>query len=97
MALQAQNLMGMFSDVTRQNKLYYLQIELNEWDTLSAVDLQAARSKLQVALQEISERPLDDMDWTPNVVSMQEIGHETVVDEIVPVDDYDFGDEMELD
>jgi hypothetical protein len=97
MALQARNLMAMFSDVTRQNKLYNLQLELNEWDALSGVDPQAARSKLQMALQEISERPLDDMDWTPNAVSLQEIGHEAVVDEIVQVDDYHFGDEMELD
>ncbi|TVY34962.1 Uncharacterized protein LSUB1_G008164 [Lachnellula subtilissima] len=78
MALQAQNLMAMFSDVTRQNKLYYLQIELGEWNSLNAVDPQAARSKLQRALQEISERPLDDMDWSPNAVSLEEVGPENV-------------------
>ncbi|TVY45598.1 Uncharacterized protein LOCC1_G006169 [Lachnellula occidentalis] len=78
MALQAQNLMAMFSDVTRQNKLYYLQVELGEWNGLNAVDPQAARSKLQRALQEISERPLDDMDWSPNAVSLEEVGPETV-------------------
>ncbi|TVY90223.1 Uncharacterized protein LAWI1_G006848 [Lachnellula willkommii] len=78
MALQAQNMMAMFSDVTRQNKLYYLQIELGEWNSLNVVDPQAARSKLQRALQEISERPLDDMDWSPNAVSLEEVGPETV-------------------
>jgi len=102
MALQAQNLMAMFADVTREHKLHHLQMELSDWNTLSGVDPQAARNKLQAALQEISERPVNDMDWTPNSVSLEEVGLERFVDapvaDIASVDEnFGLGDEMELD
>ena len=73
MAQQAENLMIMFSDVTRQTKFHRLWAELNDWDIGSQGDGQAARSKLEQALREIGERPMDDMDWTPNAVSLEEI------------------------
>ncbi|KAK2624917.1 hypothetical protein QTJ16_005286 [Diplocarpon rosae] len=73
MALQAQDLMFMFEDGTRQDKFHRLWLELKEWDVASAVDAQAARAKLESAIQEISERPVDDMDWTPNATSLQEM------------------------
>ncbi len=94
MALQAQNLMLMFSDVSRQTKFQRLQDELDDWDTISQQNVQAARIKLQEALQEISERPVDDMDWTPNAVSLQEVtsGTESLLD----TGDH-YVDEMELD
>jgi hypothetical protein len=73
MASQAQDLMFMFSDVTRQNKFNHLREELIRWDSTVSEDLQWKRNKLENALREISERPVDDMDWTPNAVSLQEI------------------------
>lgn len=73
MTLQAQDLMFMFSDGTRQGKFHRLWAELKEWDGASAVDANAAREKLEEALREISERPVDDMDWTPNTASLEEI------------------------
>ncbi|TVY81130.1 hypothetical protein LSUE1_G003362 [Lachnellula suecica] len=103
MAQQAQNLMAMFSDVTRQNKLHHLQLEMGEWDVLSQRDPQTANSKLQMALQEVSERPLNDMDWTPNAVSLEEVVSEKLlgplpaVKEIVPVEQFYSDDQMELD
>lgn len=102
MALQAQKLMAMFADVTREHKLYLLETALSDWNVLSGVDPQAARNKLQSALQEISEKPVNDMDWTPNSVSLEEVGPEQFVDppvaEIGSADEYfGTGDEMELD
>jgi len=38
-----------------------------------STDAQAAKETLLLALQEISERPVDDMDWSPNSVHLQEI------------------------
>lgn len=93
MALQAQDLMSMFSDGTRQDKFHRLWLELKEWDIASMADTQAARSKLEAALQEISERPVDDMDWTPNAMSLKEVTLETEV----PDHSTYFIDEMELD
>ena len=92
MAQQAENLMTMFRDVTRQGKFERLGAELTVWDRNSGGDQQAARMKLEQALQEISERPMDDMDWTPNAVSLQEItsGAE-------PPQDSGEGELMELD
>lgn len=97
MAQQAQDLMTMFKDVTRQNKFHGLWEELNDWDRNSTGDLQAARGKLERALQEISERPMDDMDWTPNAVSLQEITSQVTsqVDQVQDIVEY--GDEMEID
>lgn len=92
MAAKARDIMEMFRDVTRRNKFHRLWIELNDWDQSS--DQQAAREKLLLALREISERPVDDMDWTPNSVSLQEVTN------VVPVesghDEY-HGEEMDLD
>lgn len=73
MAKQAGNLMVMFSDVTREGKFHRLWAELNDWDNGNQENRRAARSKLEQALQEIGERPMDDMDWTPNAVSLEEI------------------------
>jgi hypothetical protein len=46
-------------------------------------------------LQEISERPLDDMDWSPNLVSLQEITD--VAGERNHNDDQYHGEEIDLD
>ncbi|KAH7412395.1 hypothetical protein BKA64DRAFT_658777 [Cadophora sp. MPI-SDFR-AT-0126] len=73
MTLQAQDLMSMFLDGTRQDKFHRLWLELKEWDTASIVDAHGARSRLEAALQEISERPVDDMDWTPIPMSLEEV------------------------
>jgi hypothetical protein len=94
MALQAQDLMSMFSDITRQGKFHRLRAELDDWDTGSQHDPQASRLKLQEALQEISERPMDDMDWTPNALSLQEI---TSGAESLQEIEERYVDEMELD
>ncbi len=84
----------MFSDTTRQNKFHHLWAELNIWDSRCLEDASGARSRLEGALREISERPMDDMDWTPNAVSLEELqaGLENVQDT-----SGDYADEMELD
>lgn len=94
MTLQAQDLMSMFSDTTRHNKFHHLWTELNIWDSKCLEDASGARAKLEGALREISERPMDDMDWTPNAVSLEELqaGLENVQDT-----SGDYADEMELD
>jgi len=94
MASQAQDLMLMFSDVMRQNRLKRLEVELHCWDAESQDDEETKRNNLQAALQEISERPLDDMDWTPNAVSLYELRPDT--QEYLETQDY-FADEMDLD
>ncbi|RDW72148.1 hypothetical protein BP5796_08182 [Coleophoma crateriformis] len=73
MALQARDLMTMFSDASRVKKFTRLHDELNEWERETGKDEHAARMRLQDALQEIAERPMDEMDWTPNAVSLVEI------------------------
>ena len=93
MVLQAQGLMAIFSDVGRQEKFHRLWVELKEWDT-SQVDQQSKRSKLETALRDISEQPLDDMDWTPNSVSLQEI--KTGGGEVLGIEQHQV-DEMEVD
>jgi len=93
MVVKAQDVMSMFADDTRRNKFHRLWIELNDWD--QSQDPQAAKEKLLLALQEISERPVDDMDWSPNSVSLQEItggGEEQLHDA-----DQDHGEAMDLD
>jgi len=70
---QAQDLMMTFSDTTRQSKFIHLLAELNDWEIGVQQNFDAAKKKLQDALQEIGERPMDDMDWTPNSVSLQEV------------------------
>ncbi|KAE9378569.1 hypothetical protein N431DRAFT_400303 [Stipitochalara longipes BDJ] len=74
MVVKAQDVMSMFADSTRRDKFHRLWIELNDWDQSS--DLQAAKGKLLLTLGDISERPVDDMDWSPNSVSLQEITEE---------------------
>jgi hypothetical protein len=96
MARQAENLMTIFRDSSRQNKFYRLGVELSNWDRDSKVDMPAARMQLEQALLEINERPMDDMDWTPNAVSLQEIT--TDVETIQDTEYYGGGGEaMELD
>lgn len=93
MAQQAEKLMAMFRDITRQGKFEKLGAELTDWDRSSAGDQEAARTKLEQALQEISERPMDDMDWTPNAESLREITLE-----VEPaLDNGELGDAMDLD
>lgn len=89
MVVKAQDIMSMFSNTTRRNKFQRLWIELNDWDQSS--DQQTAREKLLLALREISERPVDDMDWSPNAISLQEIT------DVGPADNQDYGEEMDLD
>ena len=72
MSFHARDLMFMFGDVTRQDKFHRLAKELWEWDH-SGHDLQTRRTRLESALREINEAPIDDMDWSPNVMSLQEI------------------------
>ena len=93
MARQAQDLMTMFRDVTRQAKFQRLWEELNDWDKSSNNEPQAAKRKLEQALLEINERPMDDMDWTPNAVSLQEITSHVQCSQ----DAVEYGDEMEID
>jgi hypothetical protein len=95
MTLQAEDLMVMLSDRTRQAKFNRLWAELNEWERNSASDMQAARHKMEMALQEIGERPMDDMDWTPNAISLQELS--PVEQEVKEIDVEDHHDAMELD
>jgi hypothetical protein len=92
MALQAQDLMSIFSDTTRQNKFHQLWSELNVWNPTD--NPSGARARLEKALQEISERPMDDMDWTPNAVSLEQIpvGLENIQSRPIH-----YADEMELD
>jgi len=93
MARQAEGLMVIFADVTRESKLHRLEIELSTWDVLSRENRQAARSKLEEALREIGERPVDDsMDWTPNTTSLQEVSSGPDYDA-----EEDCVDEMDLD
>ncbi|KAG4034101.1 hypothetical protein MFRU_003g00770 [Monilinia fructicola] len=95
MTQQAEDLMGLFSDQTRQSKFHRLWIELYDWEKFSVMDMQGARHKLEIALQEIGERPMDDMDWTPNAISLQEIPAVEV--EPGEVKNHDVHDAMEID
>jgi hypothetical protein len=93
MAQHAQDLMTMFRDISRQSKFHRLREELDDWDRGNNGDPQMARGKLEQALQEISERPMDDMDWTPNAVSLQEITSQLEQAQHT----IEYGDEMEID
>jgi len=73
MASQARTLMLLFADVSRQTKLDSLVAALCDWDAQIDEDQSTKRARLEAALQTINEQPLDDMDWTPNSVSLQEI------------------------
>ncbi|RFU34676.1 hypothetical protein B7463_g1673, partial [Scytalidium lignicola] len=81
MLSHAQGLMSMFSDVTRQTKFHQLSVALVEWDDTSGDDLHAARSRLESVIQEVNEKPIDDMDWTPNTESLEQVapGKEEVI------------------
>jgi hypothetical protein len=94
MASQAQDLMAMFSDVTRHTKFCRSRDELRGWDAASQRDGQDARRKLEVEFREIGERPMDDMDWTPNAMSLQEVAADA--ESLVEWQERS-GDEMELD
>ena len=94
MAQQAESLMVMFSDVTRQTKFHRLWTELKDWDNENQENRQVARIKLEQALQEIGERPLDDMDWTPNAVSLEEIKDDA---EAIQAGEEDHADAMDVD
>jgi hypothetical protein len=95
MAIQARDLMSMFSDVTRYHKFHRLWEELQLWDSGLQHDPQAKRNRLENALREISERPLDDMDWTPNEVSLQEVTSRSETPQ--PYEPEEYIDQMELD
>jgi hypothetical protein len=95
MSSKAEDLMFMFSDVTRQNKFHRLQEELKQWDSAVTEDQQGKRDRLERALREISERPVDDMDWTPNAVSLQEITSRPASPQIQDTEEYI--DQMEID
>lgn len=65
--------MVMFGDGSRQEKCVRLREELERWDRENTGDEDAKRRVLEGALVVIGERPVADMDWTPNEVSMAEI------------------------
>lgn len=96
LAFKASNLMEMFRDSSRKEKFERLGIELARWDEGCRVDRDAARTVLEDALRLIGERPMDDMDWTPNAVSLQEIKADGA-GEIHPGEQNGYSDEMELD
>jgi hypothetical protein len=70
MTLQATKLMEIFDDITRQNKFHRLWGAIDQWDTEPS-SLEKKREMLESALREISDRPVDDMDWSPNLLSLQ--------------------------
>jgi hypothetical protein len=79
MAKQSRDLMRLFGDPMRESKFSYLIEELVEWDKLNLgrEGQEDARERLKWVLQQISERPVSDMDWTPNRESLEEVGRET--------------------
>jgi hypothetical protein len=92
MALKAQELMSMFDDMSRKGKFAKLQMELTRWDKGSRGNRDVARGMLEEVLRDIGERPMDDMDWTPNTVSHQEVRMEPRQD----IDEH-YVDELKLD
>jgi hypothetical protein len=98
MAVQAQDLMILLGDNTRREKFHHLYLELENWDRRSRTDEADARIELEKVLVIISERPVDEMDWTPNAVSLREVTESEVGAELPQMDDRQlFVDEMELD
>jgi hypothetical protein len=91
MSHQANTLMEMYGDMTRQSKFHRVWAAIDDWDTES-LDPQVKRGKLELALQEISERPVNDMDWSPNAVSLEEVT--SLDDELQAVD---MDDPMDMD
>lgn len=96
LAQQAEDLMSLLSDHSRQLKFHKLWTELYDWEKLSVTDMQAARYKMEMALQQIGERPMeDDMDWTPNVISLEKVPAVEIGPE--EVENHEVHDEMEID
>lgn len=91
MALQCQSLMSLFSDNSRYDKFKMLRSEIGKWE-INSISLSDPRAKLEQALQNISEGPIDDMDWTPNPVSIEETFNEESLTDIE-----EFIDRMEID
>jgi len=96
MALQAQDLMLMFADSSRVTKFQLLQEALYEWDNTHRHDPDKSRADLEQALREITERPLDNMDWTPNAISLQDVTSRTALDGLY-LDTQEHLDEMDID
>ena len=65
--------MVLLGDVSRREKCIRLRDELERWDRENAGDMDAKKRVLEQALVVIGEKPLADMDWTPNEVSMAEV------------------------
>ncbi|RKF60817.1 putative ran bp2 nzf zinc finger-like protein [Erysiphe neolycopersici] len=91
MARQGAKLMTILSDNTRQEKFIHLRAAIIEWEN-NFKDLSTARANLECALQKIAEQPINDMDWTPDSVSMDETSYETSL-----LDPTDHIDMMDLD
>lgn len=100
MISSAQNLVEIFSDHDRVNRLGRLRDEIDDWERSEGLDHLSAtkevqkgmdqdpRRKLHDALQEITEHPFafDEMDWAPNADTPDEPSYANVED---------FRDEME--
>lgn len=97
LAFKAGNLMEMFRDASRKEKFERLRFELGRWDEGCRINRDAARTMLEEALKRIGERPMDDMDWTPNAVSLQEIKDDGTAELQNGGESYEYSDEMELD
>ncbi|TGO48595.1 hypothetical protein BOTNAR_0467g00060 [Botryotinia narcissicola] len=96
LAQQAEDLMSLLSDYSRQLKFHKLWTELYDWEKLNVTDMQAARHKMETALQQIGERPMeDDMDWTPNVISLEKVPAVEIGPE--EVENHEVHDAMEID
>lgn len=72
MSRQASALMAMFGDPTRESKFTHMWDAIHAWDTEN-LEPESKKHRLEQALREISERPVNDMDWSPNTVSLEEI------------------------
>ena len=98
MAMKAQQLMEIFSDGSRREKFVRLKEELSQWDMSSKEHRDDARRRLENALKEIGEQDMDDMDWSPNAVSLHELKENEHLDgEAIGTRVMDEIDEMDLD
>jgi hypothetical protein len=66
--------------------------ELVVWDAVSKVDEEVAKGRLRTALQEINELPLDEMDWSPNSVSLRELPRQVEKPDVNEYDAMDLDD-----
>jgi hypothetical protein len=76
----------LFGDESRREKCARLKEELERWDRENIGDMDAKKKVLEQALVVIGEKPVADMDWTPNEVSMAEVREDEGkgdVDEVV--------------